>query len=84
MWLSAGERGLVVASEIANKLAEQARLECERVAQVPPGIHRLGTNSVPVDESLDAEELLSKDRCIEPIPKFALALGMAFSTGLFG
>jgi hypothetical protein len=54
MWLSAGVRGLGSASGIANN--GQLNLPGEQIREsnsLVPVIHRLGIDSVPVDESLN-------------------------------
>jgi hypothetical protein len=46
-------------------------------------IHRLGIESVPVDESSDSRMELWNSPAIEPAPSLALLLHGLFSTRLF-
>jgi hypothetical protein len=46
-------------------------------------IHRLGIDSVPVDELLNSNEEVAPKSAVEPVPSMALALVRPFSTRLF-
>jgi len=83
MWLGRGQRGLGTLSQIANKAAPWRLSGTRESRRVPPMIHRLRMEIVPVDESLNGRGGALGKSPVEPLPSLGLALAMSFSTRLF-
>jgi hypothetical protein len=76
-------RGLGRLSRIANKQLDAARSVHARVAPIPPVIHSLGMDLVPVDELSNQAFGKRHKSPVEPVPKPGLAVIRLFSTRLF-